>query len=56
VVDVQAAARDIVKRAYPGSDQVRDSTNDREGEQKSKRGQEQALPALVLEMKPVDLP
>jgi len=56
MMDVEAAARDVVKRADPGSDQVRDSTDDREGQQKSKRGQEQALPALVLEMKPVDLP
>jgi len=56
VVDVKAAARDVVKRADPGSDQVGDSTHDRKGEQKSKRGQEQALPALVLKMKPVDLP
>src|ERR1700693_3569474 len=53
VVNVQSAARDVVKRADPGSDHVGDPAHDRERDEKSDRGQEQPLPALVLEVENV---
>src|SRR5438477_519418 len=50
VVDVQAAAGDVVKRPDAGADQMRDASHDRESDEKRHRRQEQALPALILKM------
>src|ERR1700674_501339 len=54
VMDVKAAAGDVVKRADSRLDQVRDDAHDREREEERDRRQEQPLPSLALEMEPVD--
>src|ERR1700676_1711841 len=53
-MDVQPAARDVVKRPNACLDEVGDPSHDAERDEEPERGQEQALPPLALKMETVD--